>query len=396
MWSPAKIFICFKMILCSSGKEFEEATGLYYYGARWLDPGLAVWLTPDAYGEYFDPYGTSRNPVSIVDPDGNCELICITVIGAVAIGAYLGGSAANSTFNSVDWDYKSSDTYLGMGAGALIGAASGGLVAGGALVGGGMLGGALIGAGIGGGIGLGLESYEQVESGEFGVGGLFASAGIGAGFGAMTGAFAVGGLADAGFLSTSLFSSNVTYGTIMAGTTGSGALVGGIWGANHGNVGSGLLTGGAVGFGVGASIVGGHWGYQHLGVPAGKWLAGNASYAGITWKQMASLAGKAPWIGAGLGAAPGLATAYFGLRGMSNVRGDYLKAKAAYEMANQKQRDAKKYCVPNIAKRDPESGEYVPGAGETFNPFSPRVSKDEYGRLVFADKSCADFVRENY
>jgi RHS repeat-associated protein len=36
-----------------TGKELDEATGLYYYGARYYDPRQGQWLSPDpALGDY--------------------------------------------------------------------------------------------------------------------------------------------------------------------------------------------------------------------------------------------------------------------------------------------------------------------------------------------------------
>jgi hypothetical protein len=43
------------------------------------------------------------------------------------VGAYIGGSSANGTFNPGKWDYSSSSTWVGMGTGALIGGLSGGV-----------------------------------------------------------------------------------------------------------------------------------------------------------------------------------------------------------------------------------------------------------------------------
>ncbi|WP_437974390.1 SpvB/TcaC N-terminal domain-containing protein [Sorangium sp. So ce295] len=69
-----------------TGKELDQATGLYYFGARYYDPRSSVWLSPDPIlDEYMDggPSGgvfnpgnlglysyTLNNPVNLVDPDG--------------------------------------------------------------------------------------------------------------------------------------------------------------------------------------------------------------------------------------------------------------------------------------------------------------------------------------
>ena len=57
-----------------NAKEFDEETGLYYYGARYLDPTHAAWLSVDPLFEKYvgmTPYGyCAGNPVKLVDVDG--------------------------------------------------------------------------------------------------------------------------------------------------------------------------------------------------------------------------------------------------------------------------------------------------------------------------------------
>ena len=36
-----------------NGKELDEETGLYYYGARYYDPRISVWLSVDQLYEVF-------------------------------------------------------------------------------------------------------------------------------------------------------------------------------------------------------------------------------------------------------------------------------------------------------------------------------------------------------
>ncbi len=54
-----------------TGKEFNDRLGLYYYGARFFDPILGVWLSPDAERQFDNPFHFGGNPVNYVDLDGN-------------------------------------------------------------------------------------------------------------------------------------------------------------------------------------------------------------------------------------------------------------------------------------------------------------------------------------
>ena len=57
-----------------NAKELDNETGLYYYGARYLDPTGAMWLSVDPMWEKYagmTPYNYCMgNPVKLVDPDG--------------------------------------------------------------------------------------------------------------------------------------------------------------------------------------------------------------------------------------------------------------------------------------------------------------------------------------
>ena len=57
-----------------NGKELDEETGLYYYGARYYDPRESIWMSVDPLAEKYpnvSPYvNCFDNPVKFVDPDG--------------------------------------------------------------------------------------------------------------------------------------------------------------------------------------------------------------------------------------------------------------------------------------------------------------------------------------
>ena len=57
-----------------NAKEFDEETGLYYYGARYYDPRLSLWISTDPLEEFY-PNITSytychNNPIILIDPSG--------------------------------------------------------------------------------------------------------------------------------------------------------------------------------------------------------------------------------------------------------------------------------------------------------------------------------------
>ena len=91
-----------------TAKELDKETGLYYYGARYLDPKYSRWISADpALGEYMWGYSVgeggayntvnlnlynygNNNPVKYSDPDGNWVHIAI----GAAIGGVIGGISA--------------------------------------------------------------------------------------------------------------------------------------------------------------------------------------------------------------------------------------------------------------------------------------------------------------
>ena len=57
-----------------NGKELDTETGLYYYGARYYDPRVSLWLNVDPLAEKYpniSPYTyVANNPINAIDPDG--------------------------------------------------------------------------------------------------------------------------------------------------------------------------------------------------------------------------------------------------------------------------------------------------------------------------------------
>ncbi len=57
-----------------NGKELDEETGFYYYGARYYDPKISIWLSVDPLAEKYPNVGVYvyclNNPIKYIDPDG--------------------------------------------------------------------------------------------------------------------------------------------------------------------------------------------------------------------------------------------------------------------------------------------------------------------------------------
>src|SRR5690554_5924372 len=55
-----------------NGKELDDATGMYYYGARYYDPRISIFVSVDPLAEQtMEPYlYTGNNPIMFTDPTG--------------------------------------------------------------------------------------------------------------------------------------------------------------------------------------------------------------------------------------------------------------------------------------------------------------------------------------
>ena len=62
-----------------NGKELDEETGLYYYGARYMNPRLSIWYGVDRFTEKY-PFSTSYgycvgNPMALMDENGDSIIV---------------------------------------------------------------------------------------------------------------------------------------------------------------------------------------------------------------------------------------------------------------------------------------------------------------------------------
>jgi RHS repeat-associated protein len=105
-----------------TGQELDDETGLYNYGARYYDPALGRFVSPDSIvQDYSDPQTLNRysycrnNPIILTDPSGHLFLIDDIIIAAAtyvaanaaviaegaAIGAAVGGTTAAITGGNI-------------------------------------------------------------------------------------------------------------------------------------------------------------------------------------------------------------------------------------------------------------------------------------------------------
>ena len=200
-----------------TGQERDPSTGLYFYNARYYDPVLGRFISPDTIVESpLHPQTLNRyayagnNPVLYNDPTGHCFLVCI------AIGFFVGAVSAGI---ASDWDPGM--TLLG----GAIGAFSGGV---GAKVGGFVAEtfGSVIG-GAAGGAAAGATSATLYRAAGYNVN-VGLAAGAGAAAGAAWGVVAIGGeklgLNEYAAYFASAASAGAISSTIMGSDPGEGAL----------------------------------------------------------------------------------------------------------------------------------------------------------------------------
>ena len=134
-----------------TSQELDAETGLYYYGARYYDPVLARFISPDTIVPSFSsPQSFNRysyvynNPLLYVDPDGNFGIFAVMAISATvnAANTYTHGGSFRDIMQSA-------------AQGAVYGAI--GYVSGGSVLGG-MISGGMNAAMTGGNVGEGIAS----------------------------------------------------------------------------------------------------------------------------------------------------------------------------------------------------------------------------------------------
>jgi RHS repeat-associated protein len=234
-----------------TGQEYDPETGFYYYNARYYDPQLGVFTTPDTIvpdgtdSQSFNRHMYVRgNPILYNDPSGH--FFWIPLIIAAAVGASVGGVAAGTHGNikgwldgsqKFDWDAAwkgaaigAASAAVGFGVGTGVAAAAGGGVAG-SIVGGGA--GGFAGGFTGGALGAAAAGY-RFDSYEF-----WNSAMIG-GFSGLAGGMVGGAAMASGLPGIS--------GLSVAATLG-GGVGGGVQAAmNRQDFGEGFLSGMGYGF----------------------------------------------------------------------------------------------------------------------------------------------------
>jgi len=210
-----------------TGKELDEETNLYYYGARYLDSFSARWLSVDpeflnyipipgnskdaaehnknlpGLGGVYNPINlniyaySSNSPIVYKDPDGKCLNIIIGAAIGAAVGLTVGIIKEVQSGNGLSWEgvgRVALNTAVGAGAGALTACT-------------GPLAGAII-----------------TQVGASGVGAIAIGAGTGAVLGAVAGGF------------KNAVEQYLWEGVIDWGKVGNKALEGAIWGAISGSL----------------------------------------------------------------------------------------------------------------------------------------------------------------
>jgi RHS repeat-associated protein len=125
-----------------TGQEWDAETGLYYYGARYYDPKLGKFITPDTIVPDFSAPQTlnrysycANNPILYTDPSGNIfiidDIIIAVVTYVIANAAVIAeGAAIGAALGAISAGVQSGWDGSAMLQGAALGAVTGAVFAG--------------------------------------------------------------------------------------------------------------------------------------------------------------------------------------------------------------------------------------------------------------------------
>jgi RHS repeat-associated protein len=109
-----------------AGHRADDGTGLIYFGARWYDPALGLFVTQDPEAQFPSPYGyVGGNPLNRTDPNGAFELLgfIIAIVIAAVIGAAV--SVIQAAVNGASGSQLLKAAAMGAAMGAITGAVLG-------------------------------------------------------------------------------------------------------------------------------------------------------------------------------------------------------------------------------------------------------------------------------
>ncbi|MBO6136587.1 MAG: RHS repeat-associated core domain-containing protein [Fibrobacter sp.] len=97
-----------------TGKEHDDEIALNYFGARYLDPMLGLWISVDAARQYPNPYlYAGNNPVMRTDPDGNADNFTAQLVNGVnqnALQNFFSGLLSNFNLKAQQTFDKANET----------------------------------------------------------------------------------------------------------------------------------------------------------------------------------------------------------------------------------------------------------------------------------------------
>lgn len=99
-----------------NAKEFDEETGLYYYGARYYEPRLSLWMSIDPLSLDYPNMTTyaycSNNPIMATDVDGERILFVNGYWNSSFIGDWIGSKHSKRQYWGKNFD-KAAQNFFG-------------------------------------------------------------------------------------------------------------------------------------------------------------------------------------------------------------------------------------------------------------------------------------------